>query len=160
LDTGGIQSICDSLDVVEHGTLDGDGQSAGFSNKTRLALFVATQWPTAVFYSTYFHTKAEYPTKRTKQKYKETATSFHYSYSFCFDKQACPSRPAASLRQCRRIADNDNDRISPQKHLADVPILVDSLPSGFPLSSLGGFRPHFLDVLQEPGMSRMRCEAM
>ena len=63
------------------------------------------------------------------------------------------------LRQGRRIADNDNHRISPQKHLADVPVLVDGLPSGFPLSSLGVFRPHFLHVLQEPVNKQQREKA-
>lgn len=65
-------------------------------------------------------------------------------------------RLSAAFRKSRRIADNNDHRISPQKHLADVPVLVDGLPSGFPLSSLGVFRPHFLDILQKPARAQQQ----
>mmetsp|Transcript_2130 Transcript_2130/g.5647 ORF Transcript_2130/g.5647 Transcript_2130/m.5647 type:complete len:226 (-) Transcript_2130:314-991(-) len=69
--------------------------------------------------------------------------------SFCFVSLFLLFSLLASLGQSRRIAHNDNDRITPQKHFANVSILVDRCPSSFPLSSLGRLRPHFFDVLQE-----------
>ena len=57
-------------------------------------------------------------------------------------------------RQTGGVADDENDRIAPQEHLADIAVLVDGRPalrfvgcSRF--SPLAGFRPHLLDVLEE-----------
>ena len=63
-----------------------------------------------------------------------------------------------TLCQSRWITDNDNHRISPQKHLADISVLVDGLPSGFPFTALGVFRPHFFDVFQKPVQNRQKSQ--
>ena len=50
-------------------------------------------------------------------------------------------------RQTGRVAHNQNNRIPPQKHLADIAILVHGRAA---LAALAGrFRPHLLDVLEE-----------
>lgn len=47
------------------------------------------------------------------------------------------------------VIDNENDRIPAQEQFADVTILIDSGSPGPSLASLGGFRPHFLDIFEE-----------
>ena len=51
--------------------------------------------------------------------------------------------------QTRRVAHNQNDRIASEEHLANVPILVHGGAPLAALATLGGFRPHLLDVLEE-----------
>ena len=69
----------------------------------------------------------------------------------CYHRSSHISSLLRSLCQRGRIAHDDNYRISPQKHFANVPIFVDCRPSSFSLSTLGIFRPHFFDVFEQSG---------
>lgn len=51
--------------------------------------------------------------------------------------------------QTGRVAHNQNNGIPSQEHLAYVPILVHRRATLAALATLGGFRPHLLDVLEE-----------
>jgi len=65
---------------------------------------------------------------------------------------------AAAFRQSSRVADDQNDGISSEEHLAYIPVLVDGLPSLLSLSSFRRLSPHFLHILQQTAMNEAgRC---
>ena len=58
--------------------------------------------------------------------------------------------PALLLsRQTCRVAHNQNNGIPSQEHLANVSVLVHRRATLATLATLGGLRPHLLDVLEE-----------
>jgi hypothetical protein len=52
-------------------------------------------------------------------------------------------------RQCSRIAHDQNDGISPEKHFVDILIFINCHAACLALSSLARFRKHFLYIFQQ-----------
>ena len=56
--------------------------------------------------------------------------------------------------QCHGIADNEDDQISPEKHLGDKSFLVHYRSPLFAISAFGVFGPNFFHVFQQ-SLSRL-----
>merc|ERR1712038_352067 len=56
---------------------------------------------------------------------------------------------SAAARRGERVPENEDDRVAPEEHLRDVPVLVHRLRLLLALSGLGELGPHLLDALED-----------
>ena len=64
-------------------------------------------------------------------------------------RQQKQKKKAKCLFPCdERVPQHNDDRVSPEEHLGDVPVLIHRFRLLLPFATLGDLRPHLLHVLQ------------